>query len=176
MENVDILEGNLFDCDGDTTVRKSETVQDVPVNDNYSKTYTCGSDDINTAMYVWLAVIGVIIVLVASIIYCARTKQQVFFLQSIVAEVNAWFVTKIPNRSESHQGLIEFVKNMKVIRTASVIMTCFALFVLIPVYGALSKPFGTHSYVYAWAISISYLTGLTDYSRGNELLHDFSMQ
>jgi Leucine-rich repeat (LRR) protein len=52
--DIDILSGNLFDCDYDRN--------DLPDNDEKSDSYSCGSDIVNAALYFWVAAVGAIFV------------------------------------------------------------------------------------------------------------------
>jgi Leucine-rich repeat (LRR) protein len=57
--NIDILSGNLFDCDYDR--------HDLPYNDGKNENYSCGSDVVNAAFYFWVVAVGVIFV---GILFC----------------------------------------------------------------------------------------------------------
>jgi Leucine-rich repeat (LRR) protein len=59
VPTVSVLTGNLFECIGSSTL---------PLNDPSRDTYVCGSFQLNTALYVWLAVV-LAVLLVVSVCY-----------------------------------------------------------------------------------------------------------
>jgi hypothetical protein len=64
LNNVSILEGNMFECD----TQKSS----LPNNDKSKETYQCGSNAFNIPYYVWLGLTFLFILIVTSILYCNK--------------------------------------------------------------------------------------------------------
>jgi hypothetical protein len=55
-ENIDLLEGNLFQC--------SLSHNDLPQHDSKASDYSCGSEVVNYTLYAWLLVAGVVVMFV----------------------------------------------------------------------------------------------------------------
>lgn len=54
MSTLNVLASNIFDCSNN----------DIPPLDEYSRSYSCGSYELNVTTYVWISVLGLVLILV----------------------------------------------------------------------------------------------------------------
>jgi len=65
-EHIDMLQGNIFRCDASGML--GDASRSLPNADAEFSTYDCGSDSVNTAMYIWLIVIGSVLVGIIAVV------------------------------------------------------------------------------------------------------------
>lgn len=71
VSDVDMLRGNLFDC------QTKAMASDVPDGDPYKDQYDCGSDTIDAAYYVWLAMLVVLAAIIAGLLVWSKQSASV---------------------------------------------------------------------------------------------------
>jgi Leucine-rich repeat (LRR) protein len=81
MENITILNGNIFDC----KVLNPENT--LPINDSEYDNYSCGSDSVNFVLYSWIAASFVFSFLV---IWGGRSIKRKLELSSLVNRLKEW--------------------------------------------------------------------------------------
>ena len=138
-QHVAILQGNMFQCDFNTHL--------LPVNDATTSSYSCGSDSLQLAVYIWLGVI----------------------ISSAI-----WLFIEWRAKSRRYSTMISFVKERLAIRTIDcsslssllsrmryqcVLLTMVVLILFLPTYGFLGSYYSTHDYRYGWQTSVAFLTG-----------------
>jgi len=162
---ISILEGNLFACKTDRS--------DLPTRDDARSSYECGSDVFNISYYLWLALIGVVLV-VASCLYYYRRQDIVSYvdLASIKKHVLRW------NNSQHHidihnnqqhptskeriilmSGYQQYDVIQSLLVKGAIYASAFITVVLLPTYCILRAYFSTHTYEYAWTVSATSLAG-----------------
>lgn len=161
-ENIDILDGNLFACYGDSSL--------LPENDPNYDTYTCGSDLVNLSIFFWLALLLLFVVIL--FLYKMNAIKKINFHLNLLFRWFSFFRDscreELANRdslqlsqmtsAESLNSLLIFNQRL---RQTSVILTMMILLFLLPLYGALSEKFSIYQFSYAWSISALFLNGTT---------------
>ena len=66
MKDINILEGNYFDCKYDRT--------DLPIHDDNINTFECGSKLFNVLYYIWLGCITVTIVVIVLLVWYYKDR------------------------------------------------------------------------------------------------------
>ena len=166
MINIDILEGNIFDCKFDRS--------DIPSHDKDKDFYECGSNTLNLLGIVWTGLI--IIFIFGFILLWFYDEEELIEGTSSLLMKNLYrwlFIAsffKIPDESESAQLVVNsklqnmtrlqrYLKLFELIRELSFYSTAFIIIVLLPVYGGVTAYYYTHTYEYAWTIAAMYLSG-----------------
>jgi Leucine-rich repeat (LRR) protein len=164
LNNIDILEGNIFDCKFDRS--------DVPSHDKDKDFYECGSNTLNLLGIVWAGFI--IIFIFGFILLWFYDEEEEGTSSLFMKNLYRWlFIVsyfKIPDESESAQLVINsklqnmtrlqrYLKMFELIRKLSLYSTAFIIIVLLPVYGGVTAYYNTHTYEYAWTIAAMYLSG-----------------
>jgi Leucine-rich repeat (LRR) protein len=155
MLNISILSGNLFDCYLDRS--------DLPGHDHGRYAYTCGSNSFNASYLAYLCC--TFFVLVAGAL-CYHYRQSLSAYMDIVAlarAVKSWTSFSSLHRDQSGQVIMrryEGVQSMadELCRIGAY-CTAYILIIQLPLSVAFSKEYGTHTFEYAWSVSIAYLSG-----------------
>ena len=139
INDINVLEGNIFECNFNTNI--------LPSSDPDKTIYRCGSDSFVLSVYISIGSYICCILYVFYYNFIRKRIQSIFiFIQNFILFWNA--------TDGSH-----FSKLLKKLRTLTIVLTLYIVFVHVPVYTALSKYYRTHTKVYAWSISASYLDG-----------------
>jgi Leucine-rich repeat (LRR) protein len=149
VENINVLNGNLFQCDGET----------VPVNDPSSNSYVCGASDFNIALAVW-SVLGVIVMGYMAINFAA--------LRTWLENYDAFLLILCRPRQDCHVelGIVRFMGMMKKachlnsILAVAYVIVVMIVYVLLKAIPTLSKLYSTHSEQYTWITTVVYLHGI----------------
>jgi hypothetical protein len=161
-KTINILDGNIFTCN---------TINELPSNDPNRNIYSCGSNTVNYLLYFWLSLFLVFLFLF--IIFWDKSKKlrnvneelmphflKSSFIAAPLLELRNWnkatddYVVKNPK-----SNLITLFDCFQGIRRVCVIMSAFAIFVLLPIYVGLSKNSKTYEDGYAWVASGVLLRG-----------------
>lgn len=173
--DINILEGNMFSCNANGLYFSASTTN-LPENDPNLNTYECGSDATNSAL---LAV--VVLGMFLGVYWCwlmllwgkshvdsrrlpdwsIRRRWQHFVLLSRV-KLHFWWtsfsdpvlVRQIPAIRRAHLSLVALLAYLRII-------TVFVLVGAIPLYMLLSEFYGTYTYQYVWALSLTFMRGIT---------------
>ncbi len=156
---IKLVSGNMFYCA--LTNRSS-----LPVNDDASANFQCGSNNFNIAIYLWLVVVGVIAVTVlGTVVYLKRNPLQLYtysaakWASHALLCVEKWMTSLSEESLESSVRM--FSAQLSLLRRNLRWFSLCMLVVFIPVYGALSHYFDTYDNVYAWSVAAAFYAGLT---------------
>ncbi len=160
MINIDILEGNYFDCKYDRS--------DLPSNDKNKDTYDCGSNIFNVLYYIWLGIFTISILVIVMI--CYTSADQFLIFKSIKQWLKVFDFHKVDERFIGIEFSLEsklktmvflqrYIATHEGIRKFSIYTTIFIIFVLLPIYTVLSAIYRIHTYSYAWTVALMYLSG-----------------
>ena len=111
LHNISILQGNIFSCiNGDNSL---------PEHDQYMSSYSCGSDSVNQAIYLWIA--GFIAFIIAMIIYFNYLKQylQKKFIKVMEHFAACWAVFDDPKVLYDHSAAVENGRSSTVMKLRS---------------------------------------------------------
>ena len=154
VRQIRMLGSNLFGC--------TDERSDLPKSDPERGTYHCGSNSFEVPYYCWLALSGLcLIVLVWS--FCYRGSNNLLQYPSIIVkkvQLQLRCIRDFPleKSSRSLQTVILLCDDISMLSVASFLLTGV---VLVPLYLAIAKPYGTYSHQYAWQASAAMLSGRT---------------
>jgi Leucine-rich repeat (LRR) protein len=147
---INILEGNMFHCN----IRRS----DLPHYDPQLNTYSCGSDTINNALYIWFGLFAFLlgVLLSYSALPCSKSSDSILLLNKW------WCLVSSDNTSlpRSIHSLMHFLILNRVVRQwwyGCVMLLILSMFV----YVGLSSTFGGYTHQYGWILTAVYKEGLT---------------
>jgi Leucine-rich repeat (LRR) protein len=138
---VSMLEGNLFSCRVDRS--------DLPARDQYEYKYTCGSDDVNNFLYVWLG------------LACCCAAIAAFVRQRYLGP---WVGTMLHWWREAHNCAEKFSNYHTLLRSCyhvcalGTAVAAYCVVVLVPLYAS-STSYNSYTYQYAWTVSGAFLAG-----------------
>ena len=136
--NIDLLRGNLFECNFDTRV--------LPKYDSAAKSYTCASDALEIAFFLCMGVLG--LGLLAAMVLYLRKSDTCLRLITFV-----WtYLVHSPQETKVD-------KIMSQLRHMCTFLTCLIVVALLPTYSALGLFYGNRHYRYGWIVSAAYLSG-----------------
>lgn len=158
LSRVSVLEGNSFDCRYDRT--------DLPPRDPGSGTYECGSNSFNIMCFAWL---GCSLIVAAGVCWVllrwermhwyggvVRAWQWMHFMEHATSGGTSPDVTKLLG---SMRYFKQYYSLTQVTGRFSLYCTAFIVVLLLPLYTVLSAYYSTHTYEYAWTLSILFLSG-----------------
>ncbi len=166
--SITILKGNMFSC--------NFFKEELPKNDLDSDTYVCGSNMVNTSIYLWL-IVGISllsfaagIVGIRKISYRRSDEKRLDVLRRTNQLVyRVWKNFFIDNSSDLPEAIVmsssrypftfNFFSFTLHTRQYALLMLCFMMVVLLPVYALLGIFYRTYDERYAWTISAAFLSG-----------------
>ena len=131
-DRVNVLEGNLFQCDFDS--------RRLPTSDPNWASFRCGSDAFQLSVYMWM------VALLALVAFFLRGRKT--YLPGALSYMFFKYDSKFSEVACSLRGLC-------------ILISVFILLFLMPSYSVLSSYYGTHVDAYAWVVSVAYLSGKT---------------
>jgi hypothetical protein len=163
LENVSVLNGNIFECDFEGN--------DLPANDPDYKSYSCGSNSVNNLLYVWLSLFGIFTVLLA-IVYFQRSehlsdtensrKRIVGNAKTVEIKLKSYYQKmeelSLLNPSSHISKLHFYFKNL---RRTVLFISLVLLVVFLPVYIVLTVFYQSYEIEYVWNVSAVLLSGST---------------
>jgi hypothetical protein len=170
-ENIDILDGNMFTCDYDSSL--------LPDHDPNIDHYSCGSELVSLVLYFWLALfllLTLILLILGKIYYHSSPERFLFVHLSIQFrdKVSTWYYffhkycleerekfIRSDNLEQKSNDILTFHRFNRRCRKICLILMFFILVVLLPSFGLLSDYYSTYSDKYAWTVSGLFLTGST---------------
>ncbi|RYH23648.1 hypothetical protein EON65_17670 [archaeon] len=160
---INMLDGNIFGC----SFQKNE----LPKHDPKRDTYICGSDEVDSSLYAWLGLCGLL--LIACIVALVDTvcRRQVRFRHVILHCKEVWqasmAILRIPDDNTTINGervyspIFRLTLFYNAIRRLVLIIAAYSLFVLMPMYIGLSQYSKTYEFEFGWEISSVLLAGRT---------------
>lgn len=164
--DVDMLSGNLFDCDSSN---------DLPSKDPEYDHYVCGSDDFDSALMIWGGLFGAFLTVSCVYYYLYHSSvaiqkdNEVSLLNSIT---NAWDMLKTNARIVNHWSMAAecvdrkmnpelqaFLRTMRDLRVIVIVLTCAIVTAFFTFYFLAKTRFdmGTHTDQYRWLFTAAYL-------------------
>ncbi len=150
LKTVNVLEGNIFSC------RRNRN--DLPHHDPLYETYSCGSDSLNDAIYVWLTLTVVVCFVGWALVYRVRSK-----LQHIRTMLEKWWNLATNTNSKAVPFWLRLlICNFLVGSNMRQYLIRFALLLLfaVAIYAGISSDFGCYTHQYGWIITATYTRGL----------------
>jgi hypothetical protein len=166
MENISILNGNIFNCD-------RAYPSTLPRHDPKVTSYECGTDSVNQALFVWVAIVGVIVIVTLAMFALHRFGQvQLKFVVHSGETIRLWMNEIFVRES----GLVDidgeslyltdtnsiylYARFLILLQRYGAYMVAIYILLLIPVYNTLSQFQGSYQVTYAWEISAAFLSGM----------------
>jgi len=165
MINIDILEGNFFNCKYDRS--------DLPSHDSYRSIYDCGSNSFNVIYYLWLGMLTFIILFLIILWYNRQGKMIEQFV--IMKKSREWmlFTAAILQHDDNNTSISDvlrkkvdtmiylqrYVASLEMIKRFSCYSTLFIIIILLPIYSIISSFYNTHNFEYAWTVGLMFLSG-----------------
>lgn len=150
LPSIDILDGNLFSCG----LTQSERHHDLPSNDDNADSYSCGSNEVDLIIYVWL---GSFAVCLLGGMGGIRLRYGGMSWSEVVHLGDLWWV---PNKQwMAYDALTVFVAlatNWLRLLTATM---CILLLLCLPVFASLKQQYGTYEDQYLWTLSACLMEG-----------------
>jgi hypothetical protein len=165
MENLNILQGNLFTCSSSFGSKN-----DLPSSDPSANSYDCGSNLANESLYAYCILFAVVVlmVLVSFILFkysqvgvlkrlpwIERTKQRILLELKLLQE----WSESLSSEMICNASLSITIHRFRTILRCARWITAFVVIIFLPVYGVLSLFASTYSFKYAWSISSAFLSG-----------------
>ena len=174
-KDINILRGNIFSCGC------------LPSNDEHIDLYSCGSQDLDFAIYTWVSMVGVLgivsvfIFAVATFLHPMKTaagdeicgvdfKERRLFTRLIILARNVPFYSRFLGTLDGSSGLLLrihcFDRLMANIRRywAALAALCIALCFVLIAFKFAQRSGGdvqamTHTHLYSWMYSLAYMSG-----------------
>lgn len=155
LVNVSVLGTNLVHCDLSSS--------DLPQQDSDSNKYTCGSTSFEVPYYVWMCIVGVFGVALAS----ARRHHKFWGRYAAVsrglAYLRVWFLMS----NGTYDQLKVSTKSVAIVNRVflllcrtSLLSLAYIMVVLLPLYVALGYYYKTLTHSYAYFVSAAYMSGV----------------
>lgn len=148
MKNIKILHGNLFQCN------IYDRISSLPLYDNTSKTYICGSSDFNLAL---LVTSFIMLVTIFSKLYNYKIGNSI--LEHF--NKNTLLLRSFDNTNSAYKSnIVELCNLANNINICLFSILKFLLLFIIPVSLILTSTCGIFSYSYAWSVTTIFLSGI----------------
>lgn len=170
ITDISILNDNIFSCGKSTFDKK------LPEHDPKASSYSCGSDSVNEAMYLWAGLLGFVAGLGLMVWFAPKEMKMLagtrIWLEDCYQQILLWkgAITKVERgRFEVDNGQMVYLQNdnpiyllhkfMKLMRYYALYFIVFLVVICMPVYLGLSNGSGTYVETYAWQISSAFISG-----------------
>lgn len=157
---IDILSGNLFQCDYYTAGHG------LPDHDPAMQTYNC-SNSFEQLFYLW-AFPAAMVMIFLSVIFCFHRyiiSSALYHKWSHLDPRFSHWISTYQSASvvfyDSFPSLHKFRRFGAYLRSSYIKVSCYALFLVLPVYVVLSHFYQTYEFKYTWTTSSVYLSGFT---------------
>ena len=162
LMSINILEGGYYDCKYDRS--------DLPSHDAYKDVYGCGSNTLNVIYYIWL---GMIVITILVLLLLRHYKDN-FDVSVLLGKIKQWLnigaYLQSPSSStdiddnlryklNNTKYLKRYTAKFEMMRVMSINLTLFIIIILLPIYTILGIYYRTHTYEYAWTVSLMYISG-----------------
>jgi hypothetical protein len=154
LQNIRVLEGNLFSCKVDRS--------DLPVHDPLMNTYSCGSDSINDALYIWYGLLTLVMLVVAW--FSSPIAHRTTFVDMTL--LFKWWALATDSHNNG-RSLPLWLHSMIQFMLCDVVLArwfyCLSSVLVVSslVYIGLSQNFGSYTYSYGWVVTGIFKVGLT---------------
>jgi Leucine-rich repeat (LRR) protein len=145
-----LLTANIFSCRSDKS--------DLPAGDKAYNRYQCGSDNVNNPLIAWVVLAVAFVALL--ILLLRRFAESNDRVKETRSTLQRWLaVVEGQNREVNIPSLTKLWEVSKMLSRGALYITVATVFVLAPVYAALSSYYGTFTHQYAWVLSAVLLSG-----------------
>jgi Leucine-rich repeat (LRR) protein len=157
MQNVTVLQGNLFGC--------QLNQKDLPQQDDGRFTYNCGSNSFNISYYIYLSVLLVVLCALATVYYFRAETTAFIDTLTTMQTLRKWFAVVDLYDNDSGRGKSRLHRYKYVVLLFDEVCriaawcTLYIVAVMMPLYSALSRWYGTHQFEYAWSVSAAFMSG-----------------
>jgi hypothetical protein len=146
-EHINILDGNMFQCDAENPV---------PLHDPVSETYVCGSNKLKVALYVCAAFVGL---QVLAWTYRAHYSQAGALRHFALLAWNLMWWRE--NSDLGNSTLNRLCHMLARFRSYLVAVVVLALFIMLPVYLTFKfLDYSSHTYQYGWLVSLGFMSDM----------------
>jgi hypothetical protein len=178
ISNLNLLEGNMFDC----PIRNGMNV--LPENDPGAQSYSCGSQNVNNSLNIWVTIACWVIMLRAFFSFNRRKSQSTtrFSLSSFHKSLRdlhenisdyyevftMWwgkttsdvYFQKLVAEGKSYEamGILSTRKGLQFLRKMSSVLAVLIAVVFLPTYSTF-RNYRTHENSYIWTVSLAFLSG-----------------
>ena len=157
LQEVNIFNGNIFGC----SVSKS----DAPRNDPSYSNYSCGSNSFNVVYFIWLGLIGSLVVLILILRYVnlIGNKGWSHIYRIVISDIkdmlsnlrNTQFICKSLDRLN-----VELMKaGLENILEVFFRVMFYIITILLTIYAINGSLNGLYTYQYGWTVSIAFQSG-----------------
>lgn len=153
--NISLLGTNLFWCNSDGS--------DLPKYDNGRSSYSCGSSDFNTYVYIWLS-FGLLSALVLSVLFHRRHDVDKYIGVTYVFRRADELLSHTKSLSSTNSPLVGAGKVFDTLLRACFYCTVFIVIVCLPMYCILSYYYGEYTHQYAYTASAAFLSGVVPFA------------
>jgi Leucine-rich repeat (LRR) protein len=158
VRTISVLGTNIFACSRDH--------RQLPQHNHDKDSYKCGSQSFEDYYYIWLSVVGCVVVVSLAVLFpdtLARGHVRLRELRAYIA-VRLDVVAGVPppNCPSTGYSLANIAvanRPLNVILYLTTASLLFSLCVLLPTYTALSTQYRTYTYTYAYVVSCAFLSG-----------------
>jgi Leucine-rich repeat (LRR) protein len=175
LPDLTVLEGNLFSCGSS---------KELPVHDPDADTYSCGSNNFNVSLYIWVGAVGIVmfIFFVGLVIVFVLTKSNTdkrlrqrndgsrvgFKIQNYIIRVYfntlQWYYFKYPSGRQLFSNTFQFLTMLKRSGSGMILLSFFYVCVCMISYIVMksaSLSTSTTYYQYGWILTTVYMHGAT---------------
>jgi Leucine-rich repeat (LRR) protein len=178
ISNLNLLEGNMFDC----AVRNGMNV--LPKNDPGAHSYSCGSQNVNNSLIIWVTISCWVVMLRAFFAFKNRKSQsatgfalpnfrrslrdlhvnitdyyEVFTMWWGKTTSDAYFQKLLAEgKRYEAMGILNTRKGLQFLRKMSTVLAVLVAVVFLPTYSTFGR-YRTHENSYIWTVSLAFLSG-----------------
>jgi hypothetical protein len=163
MENISVLEGNLFACKIDKS--------DLPKADDARNAYQCASNSFDVPYYIWLSLTFVCVFLATAMYYFREKMDRYIAFTQTLNDCTLWFQALDLYNNNFPDEVNSKIRNLCYILTlcealCKVAGCCFVfiLVVFLPLYCGISVAYGTHVHQYTYTVSASFSSGTVPFA------------
>jgi Leucine-rich repeat (LRR) protein len=146
LSTLSILDGNIFDCNLDRS--------SLPKHDSDFLQYSCGSDNVNYVLYLWLILAFTIpcgSILVYGYFHSLFTSPK-SSIQNIWKTIESWRHA-VRHGNNFQPNLFKLSLFFQEVRSSAMYLTLYCLLILLPVFIILKGFFASYQIEYIWEVS-----------------------
>lgn len=150
-QKLSILEGNSFQC--------STSRSDLPQGDPYLSSFSCGSQELDEYSYSFWGLSAGVLLLLVRVLRGRMLGVKNADTETPVLSASVWDIFVRPPSPAS----LREEPNLAILyetRAFASLLSLLVLLLLLPVYSVLNAGYKTHEYVYSWALSIGFKSGV----------------
>ncbi len=152
FNDTNILSGNIFSC--------NLVHSDLPRSDPDANNYSCGSENVNSVLYFWLAVfilLPLLVIIFVKLELASRSWREL--VSESLHKLKLWKSALI--QDDNRINLTRLSIYFSEVRRGTLRLTLYCILVLMPVYSVLKVYSSSYTVEYAWSISSMLMNGTT---------------